>query len=501
MSAKDKRLKTSLVHTRQVISNKFRKLNRNRILHEKELESKYAPITDSIEKLIETKNGLYTQKNISHANKTDENEIKNGEDEDEIELENGMDIDNDDLMSFDEDDDEAVDLNDGEKEKSQPTKLDKKYLKKNKSQKHLESQRKLLSEKRKGQRKEQNDFLRAYIPEESYENIDESIGKRKVHGTNQYDVVRIYAPETDDNNNRKILFHPNRKLDKKPQASLEKIIKSTRNDNAAKRKMSRKNKYDEHRLQRKVETPVKHCSKRKIHEILDSENYVERATKHPKIDTAIKKCSKRKVCDILDSENIGCATKRRKIDAPVKQSAKRKIREILDSENVGCAAKRFKMVASVKQCSKRKIREILEPENYDSDGNFVEHRSKRRKVESKRKPKVILSLDDYNDKGDFIGIATKRRKIEITPMKLAESLQDKKKQSQKKNRRIKYDGKCLEKTFIPYAENIVYEYYDDPNELVERLMLLVSSKSAGNTNHDQEINSIVEELRERSIIQ
>lgn len=195
--------------------------------------------------------------------------------------------------------------------------------------------------------------------------------------------------------------------------------------------MSRRNKYDEHRLKQEVETPVKQCSKRKIHEI-------------------------------LDTENDGCATKRRKI------------------------------VSSVKPCSKRKIREILD---------FVEHPSKRRKVESKRKPKVILSLDDFNDNGDFIGIATKRRKIEITQKKLADSLKEKKTQSQKKKRRIKYDGKCLEKTFIPYTENIVYEYYDDPNELVERLMLLVSSKSAGNTNHDQEINSIVEELRERSIIQ
>lgn len=226
MSAKEKRLKTSLVHTRQVIANKFRKLNRNRILHEKELEAKYAPITDSIEKLIETKNGLYAQKNILQANKTNENELENGVNEDEIELEDGMDVENDDLIRFDEDDDikdEAVDLNNSKKETSEPTKLDKKYLKKNKSQKHLESQRKLLSDKRKGQRKEQNDFLRTYMPEESYEHIDESIGKRKVHGSDQYDVVRIYAPENGDNDNRKILFHP-RKLNKKPQASLEKMI-------------------------------------------------------------------------------------------------------------------------------------------------------------------------------------------------------------------------------------------------------------------------------------
>lgn len=41
---------------------------------------------------------------------------------------------------------------------------------------------------------------------------------------------------------------------------------------------------------------------------------------------------------------------------------------------------------------------------------------------------------------------------------------------------------------------------DNPNEICERLKLLVSSKTAGNSNHNQEINSILEELRERHLI-
>lgn len=59
-------------------------------------------------------------------------------------------------------------------------------------------------------------------------------------------------------------------------------------------------------------------------------------------------------------------------------------------------------------------------------------------------------------------------------------------------------GKPLDFNFIPYNHKarIVYEYFDDPNELCERLRLLISSRAAGNTNHLQEINSIVEELRE-----
>lgn len=117
--------------------------------------------------------------------------------------------------------------------------------------------------------------------------------------------------------------------------------------------------------------------------------------------------------------------------------------------------------------------------------------TQKQKASAARK-KVIISPDDFGDDGKLFALAPKRRKIEITKDKLAEIRQN---QWRMKKRRIKYEGKGVEKTFIPYTENIVYEYYDDPNELVDRLILLLSSKSAGNSNHDQEINSIVEELR------
>lgn len=63
-------------------------------------------------------------------------------------------------------------------------------------------------------------------------------------------------------------------------------------------------------------------------------------------------------------------------------------------------------------------------------------------------------------------------------------------------------GKGIESEFIPYnkGNRIVYTYFDDPNELCERLRLLLSSRMAGNTNHTQEINSIIEELRELKLI-
>lgn len=61
-------------------------------------------------------------------------------------------------------------------------------------------------------------------------------------------------------------------------------------------------------------------------------------------------------------------------------------------------------------------------------------------------------------------------------------------------------GAGIKSHFIPYMENIVYEHYDDVNEIVDRLRLLIASRAAGNTNHAQEINSIISELRESGYI-
>lgn len=45
-----------------------------------------------------------------------------------------------------------------------------------------------------------------------------------------------------------------------------------------------------------------------------------------------------------------------------------------------------------------------------------------------------------------------------------------------------------------------YVYWDDPNELVDRLRLLLASQAAGNSAHSNEITRIIEELREAQII-
>lgn len=45
-----------------------------------------------------------------------------------------------------------------------------------------------------------------------------------------------------------------------------------------------------------------------------------------------------------------------------------------------------------------------------------------------------------------------------------------------------------------------YIYWDNPNELVNRLRLLIASHQAGHNNHSNEITSILEELKEAKII-
>ena len=49
-------------------------------------------------------------------------------------------------------------------------------------------------------------------------------------------------------------------------------------------------------------------------------------------------------------------------------------------------------------------------------------------------------------------------------------------------------------------KKVDFVYFDDINEIVERLKLLISSKIAGHTGHENEIISILEELREANII-
>lgn len=61
-------------------------------------------------------------------------------------------------------------------------------------------------------------------------------------------------------------------------------------------------------------------------------------------------------------------------------------------------------------------------------------------------------------------------------------------------------GKGLPKFMVINRRPLDYRYWDDPNELVDRLRLLTAERSAGNDNHENEILAIIEELREAKVI-
>lgn len=69
-----------------------------------------------------------------------------------------------------------------------------------------------------------------------------------------------------------------------------------------------------------------------------------------------------------------------------------------------------------------------------------------------------------------------------------------------RNKSLKYKN-IIEKLFPPKTvSGRGYSYWDDPNELCDRLRHLLASQDAGHTGHANEIASIIEELREAGII-
>jgi len=61
-------------------------------------------------------------------------------------------------------------------------------------------------------------------------------------------------------------------------------------------------------------------------------------------------------------------------------------------------------------------------------------------------------------------------------------------------------GRGIPRTVTLNDNKIDYIHWDDPNELVERLRLLEASRQAGHNAHDNELLSIIEELREAGLI-
>jgi hypothetical protein len=69
-----------------------------------------------------------------------------------------------------------------------------------------------------------------------------------------------------------------------------------------------------------------------------------------------------------------------------------------------------------------------------------------------------------------------------------------------RRRRRRPQRQPADSNMIFNTKPIEYVYWNNYNELVDRLRLLTSSKMAGNNSHDNEIASIIEELKEDGVI-
>lgn len=125
--------------------------------------------------------------------------------------------------------------------------------------------------------------------------------------------------------------------------------------------------------------------------------------------------------------------------------------------------------------------------------NILKLKNQFRKMKSQKKPVFIEAVPAIDNPFLTPSHILHRKLVPAKPMTPAEIV--------KSMRRKSKTGGNIEADFIPLNENVVHEYYDDPNELCDRLRLLISSRAAGNSNHSQEINSIISELRESGYVE
>lgn len=115
--------------------------------------------------------------------------------------------------------------------------------------------------------------------------------------------------------------------------------------------------------------------------------------------------------------------------------------------------------------------------------------------------KTNANKRNFNPENQTVGTRSQKYTSIIKP--IMQALQEEEKLMQKKYMKT---GKGVDKNlyrstlmkYNPAPTN--YVYFNDANELVERLQLLIASQLAGHNNHRNEIISILEELCEEGII-
>lgn len=406
-----KKLKSSLVRTRKIIVDKFRKLHTERLQSESELQKKYGALSESLKKMINNKEEIQQRSEAEKATARIDDSLNAIQNDSSIDSEN--DLENDSENDFPN---ESHEFN---------------------------------------TKSEVNELVNhAPLIEQKYEKMEpvaDDIGEIERF---QFKPIKL-----------KQINIPNMKRDKR---------KLHENGEVVDIKKKIKNEIISDLDEMDVED-------RSFENITERKKSVKRKMKRGKIkqsDAAKKKSSS---FDQMNDALLGA--KKRNVS---------KMKTEMISKNAD---------------STKMIRNLNVPQNLQEKkrNQMINTRKLKRnaKLDALRKENdnqtemVSFSPEDFNDDSEYNVPGVKRSRISVPMASIEKSIR---KIKARKFKKIVKSGDGLERKFIPYSENIVYEYYDDPNELCDRLRLLVSSKSAGNTNHDQEINSIIEELRERNII-
>lgn len=431
---REKKIKSKLVNTRQIIKNKFKKAFKDRIAREKKSKEKYQPITQAIDKLAETVKPKLEQ-HVSSESESDES---------------------DHLMDVDE-------YTDGDEcPKSTRSRED---------DSNDDIRKKLRISRRRGVSKELSMRLRKKLNEQrKARNIraefrSKTSGKKAKRQLSESDNDEDDSSEYDDEHDVFIKPTESRKKSRLDKSDM---------DAASNRAREKNNKKI--REMRKVNRILEESRESQSNELVPvSYGFVE-----PSRESDEQSQSDNDSVIYVDA------------DDDRNPSQKRKAATSIFAYN--------KFVRGMPVPNRRKLRGL-------------------KYVGSKSMPKPFLSALDAPH------VRSKKRTSTITSSALAvkpaidnpfmtldeiidrvqnppDSFYEGKKadMGEKKPKKREKKGSGIEMDFIPYNESIAYEFYDDPNELCDRLRLLIASRAAGNSNHIQEINSIISELRELDII-
>lgn len=140
---------------------------------------------------------------------------------------------------------------------------------------------------------------------------------------------------------------------------------------------------------------------------------------------------------------------------------------------------------------------------------IIEHELEDMNVKRKRTVRPSIPRKRHKAKQSYHSLVDeKKHKGELTKDSLVKRVRNAERIPTRRTERISSSQGAIaygagvesDYEFVPYESKIAYRYFDNANELVDRLKLLLSSKAAGNSNHSFEIRSIIEELREADII-